>query len=621
MALTPYLPCFILFPLLGMLVAALVPARREDIVSGVAFATLGLQGVAGVGFAALWLWQGMPTLALAEIELFHKSGYAYWLDLHFDKVTAVFLLVGSLLTFLVAVYSRYYLHREAGYKRFFLTILLFYTGYAGAIFAGNLETLIVAWEVLGISSFLLIAFYRERYLPVRNAVKIYSIYRLGDIGLILAMWLTHHVFHANLTFAQMPALLAAQPELGWGGVALALTLLVAALGKSAQLPFSSWLPRAMEGPTPSSAIFYGALSVHMGVFLLLRTQPLWMQEIGIRWMMASIGLATALVASGIGRVQSAIKAQIAYASIAQIGLMFIEIALGWTDLALLHFAGHACLRTYQLLVSPSAVAYLIREQFYDASPASRSLESYYPKWFAYSLYVWSIQEGHLDEWLRRVLWQPLKWVGNRLGFVTVQRVFTVVLPLLALAVFLFAFEDSLPHSLHQVLPSLFAGIGLLLVLKAFTKRVHARVSFLLVMLNHVWIAIAVSFNEHFQPVEGVFYLSGVAVAGAVGLYVLSRLKRLEPEVTLNQFHGYVQQYPRLAFVFLLACLGVAGFPITTTFIGEDLVFSHIHADQPVLAVLVALSYIVDGLVLIRLYARVFLGPNAKSPYEVAYRSA
>ena len=621
MALTPYLPFFILFPLLGLLLAALVPARREDIISRVAFAILGLQGAAGVAFLALWLWQGMPTLALPEIELFHKAGYAYWLDLHFDKITAVFLLIGSLLTFLVAVYSRYYLHREAGYKRFFLTILLFYTGYAGAIFAGNLETLIVAWEVLGISSFLLIAFYRERYLPVRNAVKIYSIYRLGDIGLILAMWLTHHVFHANVSFAQLPVRMAAHPELGWGGVALALTLLVAALGKSAQLPFSAWLPRAMEGPTPSSAIFYGALSVHMGVFLLLRTQPLWMQETGIRWTMALIGLATALVASGIGRVQSAIKAQFAYASIAQIGLMFIEIALGWTDLALLHFAGHACLRTYQLLVSPSAVAYLIREQFYDASSAGRSPESYYPKWLAYSLYVWSIQEGHLDDWLRRGLWQPLKWVGNRLGFITVQRVFTFILPLLALAVLLFAFEDSLPRSLHHVLPALFAGMGLLLVLKAFTKRVHARVSFLLVMLNHAWIAIAVSFNEHFQPVEAVFYLSGVIGAGALGLWVLSRLKRLEPEVTLNQFHGYVQQYPRLAFLFLLACLGVAGFPITTTFIGEDLVFSHIHADQQVLALLVALSYIVDGLALIRVYARVFLGPNAKSPYDVAYRSA
>lgn len=621
MNLTTALPFFILFPLLGMLLAALVPGRHEGALSHIAFGTLAVQGAAGLAFVGLWLWQGMPTLALAEIELFHKAGYAYWLDLHFDRLTAVFLLVGSLLTALVAIYSRYYLHREPGYKRFFLTILLFYTGYTAAIFAGNLETLILAWEVLGISSFLLIAFYRERYLPVRNAVKIYGIYRIGDIGMILAMWLSHHVFHANVSFAQLPMLVAQQPELGWGGVGLALTLLVAALGKSAQLPFSAWLPRAMEGPTPSSAIFYGALSVHMGVFLLLRTEALWMNELGVRWAMGAIGLATALVASGIGRVQSAIKAQIAYASIAQIGLMFVEVALGWTDLALLHFAGHACLRTYQLLVSPSAVAYLIREQFYEPSSPARSLERYYPKWLSHSLYVWSLQEGHLDDGLRRLLWQPLKWVGSRMGFITVQRVFTVVLPLLALGVLLFAFESILPLGLRHALPVLFASMGLLLVLKAFTKRVHARVSFLLVVLNHAWIALAVSFNEHFEPAEAVFYLSGVVLAGALGLWVLSRLKRLEPEVTLSSFHGQVRRHPRLAFAFLLACLGVAGFPITTTFIGEDLVFSHIHADQLLLALLVALSYIVDGLALIRMYARVFLGPRLHAPHAVAYRSA
>ena len=272
-------------------------------------------------------------------------------------------------------------------------------------------------------------------------------------------------------------------------------------------------------------------------------------------------------------------------------------------------------------MSPSAVAYLIREQFYESSNGARSLERFYPKWLSHSLYVWSLQEGYLDDSLRRLLWQPLKWVGSRMGFITVQRVFTLVLPLLALGVLLFAFESSLPLGLRPALPVLFASVGLLLVLKAFTKRVHARVSFLLVVLNHAWITLAVSFNEHFEPVEAVFYLSGVVLAGALGLWVLSRLKRLEPEVTLSSFHGHVRRHPRLAFAFLLACLGVAGFPITTTFIGEDLVFSHIHADQLLLALLVALSYIVDGLVLIRVYARVFLGPSQQAPYAVAYRSA
>lgn len=118
-------------------------------------------------------------------------------------------------------------------------------------------------------------------------------------------------------------------------------LIIAASIKSAQVPFSSWLPRAMEGPTTSSAIFYGSLSVHIGVFLLIRTYPLWESLLSIKILIISIGAITGLVAAATARVQSTVKTQIAYASIAQIGLIFIEVALGFHSLALFHFAGNA----------------------------------------------------------------------------------------------------------------------------------------------------------------------------------------------------------------------------------------------------------------------------------------
>ena len=169
--------------------------------------------------------------------------------------------VGSFLTFLVAIYSRVYLHRENGYKRFFNTILFFYVGYNIVIFSGNLETLFMGWEILGISSFLLIAFYRDRYLPVKNAVKVFSIYRIGDVGLILAMWMSHHLWHENITFLKLSNYELVSSQLQTHsliGVFISLMILISAAAKSAQFPFSFWLPRAMEGPTPSSAIFYGA---------------------------------------------------------------------------------------------------------------------------------------------------------------------------------------------------------------------------------------------------------------------------------------------------------------------------------------------------------------------------
>ena len=127
-------------------------------------------------FFVYWLFQGRPVLDYKELVLFTTTDYEFFVGFYFDKITAVYLLVGSFLTFLVTIYSRYYMHRESGYKRFFNTILFFYLGYNIAIFSGNMETLFIGWEILGISSFLLIAFYRDRYLPVKNAVKVFSIY-------------------------------------------------------------------------------------------------------------------------------------------------------------------------------------------------------------------------------------------------------------------------------------------------------------------------------------------------------------------------------------------------------------------------------------------------------------
>ena len=141
--------------------------------------------------------------------------------------------------------------------------------------------------------------------------------------------------------------------------AIPFLFLLAALVKSAQFPFSSMLPRAMEGPATSSAIFYGSLSVHMGVFLLLRTFPLWDNLLVFKVVVIIFGMITSLFATLIARVQSSVKTQIAYSSIAQIGIIFIEVALGFHTLAIFHFAGNAFLRTYQLLVSPAVLSYLI----------------------------------------------------------------------------------------------------------------------------------------------------------------------------------------------------------------------------------------------------------------------
>ncbi|MFZ5970754.1 MAG: proton-conducting transporter membrane subunit [Bacteroidota bacterium] len=618
------IPFFILLPLAGFLLTMVLPARQEEMISKTSFLTVGIHMLGLQVFLVYWFWIGYPAVNVKEVVLYRSNTYEFFIDFFFDKVTATYLFVGSVLTFLVTVYSRYYLHREAGYKRFFNTILFFYVGYNVTVLAGNLETLFVGWEILGISSFLLIAFYRDRYLPVKNAVKVFSVYRIGDVGIILAMWMAHHLFHENITFLKLSNYDLVHEHLvshSWIGIFISLMVLISAAGKSAQLPFSTWLPRAMEGPTPSSAIFYGSLSVHMGVFLLLRTYPFWEHQTSVRILIGLVGLLTSLVTTTIARVQSSVKSQIAYSSIAQIGLIFIEVAAGWHYLALIHFAGNAFLRTYQLLVSPSVVSYQIREQFYNFTPRQHSIEDSFPRKIEYTLYMLSLKEWNLDSWLYRYLWNPMKWAGKKLNFLVMNRVLFFLVPAYLVGLYCVYHKNILPPDVVAALPILFSFVGLVLVLKAFTERIHARMSWLLAIMNHFWVALAVAFNENFSFDEVHIYLIGVAVSGVLGYVVLYYTKQKEGNIDLDQFRGHVWKHPRMAFLFLLASLGASGFPITPTFVGEDLIYSHIHADQVWLATFVSLSLIVDGLAIIRIYARVFLGPHVKSVYEMAYRSS
>ncbi len=620
---TSLLHIFILLPIVGFVLNIFLNKKAENAISKTAIFTIGLHLIASLGFVIHWLFTGHLTLDVKDIVIFKSGDYEFFIDFTFDKITATYLLVGSFLTFLVTIYCSYYLHRESGYKRFFNTILFFYIGYNITIFSGNLETLFIGWEILGISSFLLIAFYRERYLPVKNALKVFSIYRVGDIGLILAMWMCHHLFHENITFLQLKndELVSSHLENhSFIGIFVALMILITAAAKSAQLPFSSWLPRAMEGPTPSSAIFYGSLSVHLGVFLLLRTFELWENQTSVRIIIVILGLITSLVSTGIARVQSSVKSQIAYASISQIGLIFIEIALGFEKLALIHFAGNAFLRTYQLLVSPSVVSYLIREQFYNFMPKKQTVERFIPKKIKYTIYMLSLKEWNLDTFQYN-LWRPLKKTGRKLSFVTVKSSLLFFIPIYVLGIVSLYFEEYIPKQVEGYLPTAFSLIGFVMVLKAYTERKNVLMAWTFIMMNHFWIALAVSFNEHFNFDQTLLYLSGIVVASSVGILCLRRLSSLEENVNLNSFNGHAYEHPKIAFMFLLACLGLTGFPITPTFIGEDVIFSHIHEDQIALAFFTASSLIIDGIAVVRIYSRVFLGPHVKTNHESAYKSS
>ena len=608
-----YLQLFVLIPLIGFILTIVIP-NNEKIISWVSLSTVGIHLLFSIGFVAYWLFNKHTPIDLKEFSIYKSDGYNFIIDLYFDKISAVFALIGAFLTFLIVAYCRTYLHREEGYKRFFSIIIFFYVGFNFIVFSGNFETLFIGWEVLGISSFLLIAFYRDRYLPVKNAVKVFSIYRIGDVGVILAMWLSHHLFHENITFQKINDASLVHEHLlnhSYTGVIIALLIFLSAAAKSAQFPFSSWLPRAMEGPTPSSAIFYGSLSIHIGAFLMLRTYPFWEHQDSFRVLVVIVGIATTIIAILTSRVQSSVKSQIAYSSIAQIGIIFIEIALGFDNLALIHISGNAFLRTYQLLVSPSVVSYKIREQFYNFVPHPKSIEESWPKKLEYSLYILCLKEWNLDSLMYKYLWNPSKKIGGRLNFLTFQNIYFISIPILIIGIAFDLNQEFINPGILEYLPVFFGFIGLSCVFKAFTERNSVRLSWSLVILNHCFIALAISFNEHFDNIHHLWYLSGVIVSGIIGYLCIQRLRKLEKWISLDQFYGHSFEHPKITFLFLIACLGLAGFPITPSFIGEDLIFSHIHENQILLALFTALSFVLNGLAVIRIYARIFLGPNAK----------
>ena len=423
------LSLFILIPFFSFFVTLFFKNKQEKPVSLIVLFTTAAYVFAALLLSIIWALNNFEPINEKLITLYQTDGFAFVIQFYYDRITAVYSLVGALVFFLVASFSRYYMHRDEGFKRFFNTLLLFLTGYNLIIFSGNFETLFIGWEAIGLCSFLLIAFYRNRYLPVKNGLKVLSIYRFSDIALILLMWMMHHLTHQNISFTQLSEAkeMAIQMQHGEMALFISFMIVLAATAKSAQLPFTSWLPRAMEGPTSSSAIFYGSLSIHIGVFVLLRTYPFWQDILWIKILLIVIGLATGIVATFIARVQPTVKTQIAYASAAQIGIMFIEVALGLHLLALIHFAGNAFLRTYQLLVSPSVLNYLVHHQYFHYKPDSTTANN---KW-ANTIYTLSIKEWNIDSFLYRWLWMPFKWFGRKLKFLeTPQGKIAAIVPLI-----------------------------------------------------------------------------------------------------------------------------------------------------------------------------------------------
>ena len=355
-------PLIVLPAVVGLLLIGVLsvsrPAWAEMMVAKTTTACILLSCLATLVTVCLMYWEGDASVRLGSLVIAtgaHHHPLEFLLVL--DWLSAPFLIATEVLGLIVAFFSANYLYRDRGHTRFFFLVLFFTLGMQIIVLGASLEVIFVGWEIIGLSSALLISFFYERASTADNALRAFWAYRLSDTALLLA--------------SIIAGLLVQHEHLGSGGKPiappiLAILLIVAAMPKSAQFPFCGWLPRAMEGPTPSSAIFYGGLSVHAGLYLLLRSVawyelPPWFYVI-----LVIVGLTTALYGSLTARIQTDIKGALAYASMCQIGLMFAEVGAGFHRLALFHFLGHAMLRTYQIL---NAGSLLHEGRFFSKSPS------------------------------------------------------------------------------------------------------------------------------------------------------------------------------------------------------------------------------------------------------------
>ena len=397
---------------------------KERVLSGVTIATLVVQ-TALVG----WLVYQLEFFDRSYIIVDAGTWFTFEeVSIHFsfliDRISLTLSALTVVLVALVAAFSVRYMHRDPGFFRFFLLMHLFTFGALLVFLASSLDLLFGGWELVGLSSVLLVGFFQYRKEPLRNAVKVFAAYRLADLQIVLAT-----VFaHLWLGGAGWEQLLAGEahghveaPEAAFA--ILTVLLIIGACGKSAQGPFFGWLARAMEGPTPSSAIFYGAISVHAGAYLLLRVQPMIAASSAATILLISIGALTAFVSTIVQRTRPDAKTSLAYAVQTQLGLIMVEIGLGFTTLALIHIAGHALLRTMQFLRAPSLLHdhHTMHAAAGGHLIAADPLFNALPPGLKLMLYRIGIGQGYYDAVVDRLVVRPVMALAQLLGMLEAKK--------------------------------------------------------------------------------------------------------------------------------------------------------------------------------------------------------
>ena len=342
------------FPLMGVIINGLFGQTRiRDKAHRVAVPAVGLSCLVAL-LISLQVFAGQ-TLDLNLYPWVVAGNLQVPVGLLVDPLSTVMMLTVTVVGFLVHVYSIRYMHGDPGYPRYFTYLNLFMFSMLVLVLANNYLLMFLGWEGVGLCSCLLIGFWYERKSGTDAGNKAFIVNRVGDAGFLLGLFLIWTTF-GSLSFAEVfpRAEQVLEPGSTLANV-ITLALFVGAVGKSAQLPLSVWLPDAMEGPTPTSALIHAATMVTAGVYMVVRSSSLFSLAPDTSNLVAIVGALTAIFAATIGCVQTNIKQIIAYSTITQLGYMFLVAGLGAYATAMFHLVTHAFFKSLLFLGAGSVI--------------------------------------------------------------------------------------------------------------------------------------------------------------------------------------------------------------------------------------------------------------------------
>ncbi|HEY5941631.1 MAG TPA: NADH-quinone oxidoreductase subunit L [Solirubrobacterales bacterium] len=358
----------LLFPLLGSLTIALgfkaLPAKAAGIIGT---AAIGLAFACGIA-ALISLLGDEPEARHHASSLWDYASVAgldIKLGIYVDPLSIFMVLIVSGVSTLIHLYSYGYMQSDEGYHRFFSYLNFFVFSMLLLVLAGNFVLLIVGWAFVGFASYALISFWYRRETATRAGMKAFVINVVGDIGLVLAAFLIFRElgsFDYATVFERAPEVFTTNE---WTITAICLLLLVGAFAKSAQLPLHTWLPDAMEGPTPVSSLIHAATMVTAGVYLIARTHVLFELAPTAADIAAFVGLATLLVAATMALVMTDLKRAIAYSTMSQIGYMIMGVSIGAYSAGMFHLMTHAFFKALLFMAAGSIIAAMANEQNID----------------------------------------------------------------------------------------------------------------------------------------------------------------------------------------------------------------------------------------------------------------